>query len=84
MIVWGLSYQLDSHIGINKFLKHLPEEKERFLDLVGFVVKNSVITQERFNVINLELGPKITGTDKGASVFDIKKTIDIFDDFLKK
>jgi hypothetical protein len=71
-----LSYQPDSHAGLATFFHDRPEEKDKFLDLVDFLVKKSKVAEDRFNVINLEMGLKVWGTDKGAKVGDLAYTLD--------
>ncbi|MFA5075903.1 MAG: TIM barrel protein [Patescibacteria group bacterium] len=67
-----LFYQGDNHAGL---LGQPVEEKEKWLDLVDFLVKNSKVADSRFNVVNLELGTKIWGTSKGATVKDVDYTL---------
>ena len=66
----------DTHAGLRTFFKHCPEEKQSFWDLFDFLIKNSKVAAPQFNVINLELGLNVWGTNKGSSAKDVLYTLE--------
>jgi len=65
----------DTHNGIEEFFALHPEDKENFLALLGLLFNKTKIREKEFNVVNLELGMRIWGTGKGATIGDIWQTM---------
>ena len=58
--------------------------EENFLYLVDFLLEKSRVLEEKFNVVNAEIGTNVAFTSKGASPRDIDYTLDIINRRVEK